>query len=742
MNKQLILLFSLLLLIQTSQAQLIDYRKRIDSLKRDFLSLDNDATKEKKGNLYFQLSLTYLYLDVDSAHMFANEGIKYAQAINYGMLEGRMLLAKAGILKTMGEYNSALTTYDQAVKTALAAKDSIAAASAINDKSVCLQSLNKFEDAKIGYEQAIELFKILGEEDMTGMSYGTLSLLNYKLSNFNEAIKCANKSIQILQKHNYPNFLNQPLNVLGNIAKAKKEYHTAEKYYMHILELAKKSNDNSTVTDMNVKLGGLAQLRKNYDLATNYYQRAIDLSINLGKPQFKILALIELAKLNMIQNQYQHAEELLRRAENLALKDGETESLAYLHLNYGKLYSLKKQHKLAKEYLKKSLQKGLKIPYYNCSETYKSLQKEIGEKTFQELYPNANHYLDSIKQLDNKLALIPFAYQVADLNQAGKSGRKQENTQSEKNDNYWYLLLFPAFISIGYYSITRRKKQVNMNETIHQASPFSMHHLHIFKEDYSVQNLSSTYLKFDKIINQKLLLNKKLYLDVNESTAQALSNKTSGKYSVSQIRNGFKAIKAESFNDYKFKLRVSDFINELIKNKIDKNFNPVDSNYFGLDSDRQVSIVTNAICGVKLTSYKKLIDITSAFISQHQNDLSDLLQSYKPIEIHSSLLRLEILKEINPENKSQDSLKEQNELINDYIRNYKLKQEQHLKYLNTRNANFHLISDLYLSALYFWLTNKKKYPITFIQELTSIFWGFHLEENSILHFKNSIHSKS
>jgi len=738
MFKKLTLFLSIFLLFQTLHAQLIDTRIRIDSLKNEFKNLSPLVSKEQKGNLYFQIALTYLNIDVDSARTFANEGIQYAQSINYKMLEGRMLLAKAGIFKSMGEYNLSLSTYDDAINIALKVKDSIAAASAINDKAICLQFLRRYHEAIKNYTKAIKIFTQLDNEAMTGMSYGSLSLLHYKLSQYSEAIKSANRSIRILQKWNYPNFMNQPLNVLGNIAKDKRNFSTAENYYSHILDIAQKSHDNSTISHMQLKLGRIAQLTKKDKLAQEYYNKSINSSLEAGNIKIRINALIYLATTYLDSDNYNYAEDLLRRAENFALKDGEEEYLTDLYHQYGKLYIEKDQHGLSKKYFLEALEQGLKIPYFDCSEIYESIKKELGESVFENAYPTANQYLDSIKLIKEKLELIPFAYDVVDLKQTVKSQR--DEAVILKNDNgLKYVLILIATLLIVFLYVHQKRSQKTNQLTDNSTVPLALNQLYVLKEIQKISKLSSTYQKFDKEINKKLLIDRGLYLDVNASTAKALSSLTKERYSVNQIRIGFKAILTESFNDYKFRLRVVDFIENLLQNILKGTNKQVNSNSYGLDSDRQLSVVVNSICGIKLSSYKKLIDSTSRVMLLDQDCLVEMLKDYSGLEIHASIVRMNMLKHLNYQAISFDVI-EQNKVINQYIQTYALTNDSviYLQNLNSRHANFDHTGELFLSALYFWLSKKSKYPIEFIQQLTRIFWGFDIDKESIVSFGKQI----
>ena len=109
-----------------------------------------------------------------------------------------------------------------------------------NDKGLSLHSLFKYEEAQSTFERARELFMQLNNESMAGNSYSALALLYYQTGSYVKAVKSANEAIRIFQKHNYPNFMTSPLNVLGNIAKKQGDYGNARIYYKESLSYRRK----------------------------------------------------------------------------------------------------------------------------------------------------------------------------------------------------------------------------------------------------------------------------------------------------------------------------------------------------------------------------------------------------------------------------------------------------------------------------------------------------------------------
>ena len=111
MKKYLFFILFTGITLHLSNAQLVNQRQRADSLKRCYTNMD-ELDKNQKGNLYFSLALTMAKFNLDSAFIFAEEGIEYSKSIDYEMLTGRMYLAKASLYKFRNQYSKAIETYD------------------------------------------------------------------------------------------------------------------------------------------------------------------------------------------------------------------------------------------------------------------------------------------------------------------------------------------------------------------------------------------------------------------------------------------------------------------------------------------------------------------------------------------------------------------------------------------------------------------------------------------------------
>lgn len=243
---------------------------------------------------------------------------------------------------------------------------------------------------------------------------------------------------------------------------------------------------------------------------------------------------------------------------------------------------------------------------------------------------------------------------------------------------------------------------------------------------------------FDRDVNQNILLKNYLYRDVKKSQALVISELTKGLYSVRQIRDNFKAINFESFNDYKFKLRVTDYINAFINSCLDSEKQLPDSNNYGLDSERQFSIVFNSITGIKVSTYKKLVRQTAGTIVCYSDDFNPLKEHHTTLELHANILRQLICKELKAD--SLKSIDEQVEKINKQIAGFQLDSIaiDELKALNKKSVGQSDIFELYMSALFFWTTEKEKYPFEFIQNLSSLFWGIHLTKATFDAFQTKV----
>ncbi|MCT4586557.1 MAG: tetratricopeptide repeat protein [Carboxylicivirga sp.] len=740
----LILFFFLTLNHFTTHAQLVNSRKRADSLKQRYENI-NELNDKEKASLYFSLALTYGNLNLDTAFVFADEGIAYAQENKNTFLTGRMFLAKASLYNYQGQLDQAVKTYNRAIETCLSANDSIAAASALNDKGTCLQKLNRFEEAKQAYKEAGQAFMALKYEHMAGNTHSARALLQYQSGEYIEAVKSANNAIQIFQKHNYPGFMSSPLNVLGNIAMKKKDYNTALEYYHKSQEIEEKENGYEMLIVLQIKYGEIASQKGDYDKAGEELEKGIELCNQYGSSQFKSQLLLALAKNKRQQGYKKEAKDYLLRAENIMLKDGHGKDLAELYLEYSSYHQLMGNNQIAIDYAKRSIAQAITVPFYDYSLTYQKLESLYSEENmnFKKHFPDAKTYIDSVNQHLAVLENIPFGTNVTDSNTTASTARVKGSPQ--KRDSSYLLWLITFSILIGslllLLFLRRRKKQVQLQQS-EIKTPTEILDLDGLQMTVVINkrpSLSPQLQSFDQQINQDILLKNHLYRDVKLSQASAISELSKGLYNVRQIRDKFKLINYESFNDYKYKLRVIDYINDLISSIQNPEMPQPDSNDYGLDSDRQLSTVFNAITGIKLTTYKKLLKHSSDIIRTNADKLADLKQKHSNLQLHTNIIRLNIIHKMGITD--YQDIDEQFSRINHKIKTYNLDASaiDYLQDLNKKGVNEDDLLSLYMSALFFWINEKEKFPFEFIENLSSLFWGINLEEGTFEHFKAKIH---
>ena len=261
-----------------------------------------------------------------------------------------------------------------------------------------------------------------------------------------------------------------------------------------------------------------------------------------------------------------------------------------MYLEYSKLFQQTDKMQLALKYAKQALGDAREIPYADCSDCYNQLKGlyALEGGGFNVDYPEAEAYIDSIKKQDEVLNTLPFGVHVADLNQPTVSGRDLKTVQQAKNTNPFVYVLLVLFIVVVlaltvFVRNWKVKARGNTESTglasVNKESSVTYQLPEISPLVNLLPELTSAQKQFDKDINQNILIKRRLYLQVKESQAQAISELTDGKYSVRQVREGFKAVNYESFNDYKFKLRVVDYTEELLKTTLENKTAP-DSNQF------------------------------------------------------------------------------------------------------------------------------------------------------------------
>ena len=207
-------------------------RAKIDSLQKKIPSLQDSALVDCLN----VLSLTYTYLNVDTAKSYAQKAYGRASAINY--LRGMAMALN-------------------------------------NNARIAGLGLRNFPLQQKISLQAIQLCKNITDKKVLAETYMNLALALFCQSYFDRSAQTCSQIIQLSQKSGDKKSLGEAIAIMGCISFESGNYERSFKYFNQSLEVFKSINDTYNTAILLAKIGDLYRLAGDQKTALNFYFQSL-----------------------------------------------------------------------------------------------------------------------------------------------------------------------------------------------------------------------------------------------------------------------------------------------------------------------------------------------------------------------------------------------------------------------------------------------------------------------------------
>lgn len=329
-----------------------------------------------------ELSLAYIYEDIEKGEYYAHSAIKKAHEIGYkkGEIKGLIRLGIVNDIKT--HFDSAIACYDLAAKLCIEINEIKGLASCYNNKAMIYSNKGWSEKAIELYIESLKQFEKIDDKIGQGNALNNISVLYNNLYKNKEGLQYAYKARDLFQSINHLSGLGAALNNMAlSFTTIKKD--SAIIYYKKAIAIKEKLND-------------LYGLGITYD----------NLGLELGK-----------------ENRYEESLYYLDKALAIKKNFDDQYGIAYVHMHKASTYRLigdkDKQldnlltaYKIANNISNLRL---LRVITNNLSLYYHDIKN--WEKAYEYLIKN-NQYSDSLQTSENhnKIAEIEATYELEKKN--------------------------------------------------------------------------------------------------------------------------------------------------------------------------------------------------------------------------------------------------------------------------------------------------------------------------------------
>jgi signal transduction histidine kinase len=284
MKQYLFLLFLLTAIsLGVSQNKVRELQKKLTYLQQKPKSFVVDTTYIGILN---ELSWEYRNLSADTSILYAQQALRFAQKIDWGLGIG-MSYKRLGVAqRNKGNYPQTIESFLQALRVFEKLKDSLNMAGCYSNIGLVFQRKNNLADAIKYFEQALRLYN--SQKNVRGVlnSSNNLGMTYYKQKNYQQALQYYYKSLD-LEKQVKDNFIRTiTYRNLSEVQLALNEYPQAIESAQLALAVAKENNNKIGVTSTLNNLARIYLKKNDTQPALVYAQQAIEEGKLLGAKEY------------------------------------------------------------------------------------------------------------------------------------------------------------------------------------------------------------------------------------------------------------------------------------------------------------------------------------------------------------------------------------------------------------------------------------------------------------------------
>lgn len=226
-----------------------------------------------------ELSLAYIYEDIEKGEYYAHSAIKKAHEIGYkkGEIKGLIRLGIVNDIKT--HFDSAIACYDLAAKLCIEINEIKGLASCYNNKAMIYSNKGWSEKAIELYIESLKQFEKIDDKIGQGNALNNISVLYNNLYKNKEGLQYAYKARDLFQSINHLSGLGAALNNMAlSFTTIKKD--SAIIYYKKAIAIKEKLNDlyglGITYDNLGLELGK----ENRYEESLYYLDKALAIKKN------------------------------------------------------------------------------------------------------------------------------------------------------------------------------------------------------------------------------------------------------------------------------------------------------------------------------------------------------------------------------------------------------------------------------------------------------------------------------
>jgi tetratricopeptide (TPR) repeat protein len=222
-------------------------------------------------------------------------------------------------------------------------------------EAVVLQSQGQYDSALSRAQVALKIFQEKERLDYEGKTYYLIGLIHDDQGQYAKALEAYQKALTIFERIGDQQGIAGSYNNIGAIHEAQGRYAEALEAYQKALTVYKRIGDQKGIAICHNNIGAIHKAQGRYAEALEAYQKALAIQERIGDQQGIAICYNNIGLIHADQGRYAEALEAYQKALAISECIGDQDNIALAYTNIGSLYQVQGLYPIARSYLQKAL---------------------------------------------------------------------------------------------------------------------------------------------------------------------------------------------------------------------------------------------------------------------------------------------------------------------------------------------------------------------------------------------------
>jgi tetratricopeptide (TPR) repeat protein len=279
----------------------------------------------------------------------------WAQKSQYPLGEGVATLGEAVVWRSRGQYDSALSRAQTALRIFQEKERLDYEGKAHNLIGSIHYAQGRYAEALEAFQKALAIHERIGDQQGLASSYNNIGIIHYAQGQHNKALEAYQKSLAIRERIGDQQGLADCYNNIGLIHAKQGRYAEALEAFQKALTICERIGDQKGLADRYNSIGVIHADQGRYAEALESYQKALTIRERIGDQQGIATCYNNIGVIHHEQGRYAEALESYQKALTIRERIGDQQGIADCYNNIGNIHAKQGRYAEALEAYQKAL---------------------------------------------------------------------------------------------------------------------------------------------------------------------------------------------------------------------------------------------------------------------------------------------------------------------------------------------------------------------------------------------------